>query len=319
MAKERQRDSLKLGRFRKTFRHTPGLKSRVVLTPEVIQKNLDQVARLVDIEFRTLVEYLNNILPNVLLAPRPSDPRGDPPPPGGSGLITDREYLVSLKGFPDSKNKGTGRIYIGAPLELINNAIALNPTAASGLEVSGGKLGIKTSTGLKLGSSGLVFAFTTTGIKTGDYTVGLNEIVLVDPSSGDFILTLPVTTSLPNGQLVIIKNVSSSGVITITSTDNIDGESSRILEGALGCWILARATGEWKIIASYKDSPTNNILSLTSSIDLITPSSADGIPFNIEQKKNGQFTHSILVNNDEITLDKDGTVEVSFSASFEAV
>lgn len=59
-------------------------------------------------------------------------------------------------------------------------------------------------------------------------------------------------------------------------------------------------------------------ISLTTAINLTAPASADGIPFDTTIKKTGELTHTPGgADNDEVTLDAAGTIEVSFTVSLE--
>lgn len=59
-------------------------------------------------------------------------------------------------------------------------------------------------------------------------------------------------------------------------------------------------------------------ISLTTGATVTAPASAAGIPFDTTIKKTGSFTHSPLgANNDEVTLDAAGTIEVLFTVSLE--
>jgi len=262
MAKsERQRDNLRRAKFVKTFRHTL---SRLVgrePTPAQNRKDIEQVARAVDIEFRALAEYINNILPFLLFAPRPGDKGGGgtPPPSGGPGWTGSGSQVDYTIIFPKGPSAPV-RAPIGAPLTLIGNNLAIDPADTSGLQVVDSKL---------------VYTPLISSVKTSAYTAQENEVVMVDPSGGAFTITLPSASTLARSAQVVIKNTTSStNVITVAAagSDLIDGAASVTLDKSFGSLILIASGGSWSLTGQANTGLPN--------ISNTTPTEGDILVFN---------------------------------------
>lgn len=87
---------------------------------------------------------------------------------------------------------------------------------------------------------------------TANATLAIGDVIArVDPSGGDFTITLPAASG-SSGQVVVIKNTTSSGnLITVSPAggDTINGQASATLTGALFCWqIVSDGTSNWMVV-----------------------------------------------------------------------
>lgn len=89
-----------------------------------------------------------------------------------------------------------------------------------------------------------------TAAKTMAYTASFGELVICDPTTAGFTVTLPAA-SVGIGQPVIIKNASASAnTITISraGSDLIDGASSASIAAAWASLTLVARAGGWVVV-----------------------------------------------------------------------
>ena len=91
---------------------------------------------------------------------------------------------------------------------------------------------------------------TITSIKASNYTASTSELVRCDPSGGSFTITLPTAVGDSGGE-VIVKNVTNStNSITVdtTSSQTIDGTTTKILNTAYASVTIVSDGTNWMIV-----------------------------------------------------------------------
>lgn len=92
-----------------------------------------------------------------------------------------------------------------------------------------------------------------TAVKTSAYTAAFNDRVLVDPTAGDFDVTLPLASSRVNGSAdtIQIKNVSDSPnavSLVLQGGDLVDGLETFFLAAREHLTLVAYEDGQWGIV-----------------------------------------------------------------------
>lgn len=93
-----------------------------------------------------------------------------------------------------------------------------------------------------------------TDIKTAAYTASLWDLVLVDPTGGEFDISLPLIEGKDHGGMIAFKNITTSTVpMTLAPAigNTIDTAASRSLRGSR-VWVLLVADAnrkEWQVFS----------------------------------------------------------------------
>ncbi len=94
---------------------------------------------------------------------------------------------------------------------------------------------------------------TSTDIKVAAYSAAFNDRVLVDPTAGDFAITIPLASTAVNGatDTIMIKNVSDSEnsvSITLQDADTIDGLTTYFIAAREVVTLTAYGDGLWGVV-----------------------------------------------------------------------
>lgn len=117
---------------------------------------------------------------------------------------------------------------------------------------------------------------------------GNDDILLVDASSGNVTVILPVTTGVIKRHYTIKKTDSSSNTVTISRSDpdTIEGSNTHVLNKPDEFVELHATSGEWIIVAGNSDDTVDDVI--TAQGDIVQGSST-GTPERLAKGSSGEF------------------------------